>query len=115
MADTALATAERTLPHNLEAERSVLGSILALAGSSGSVMYGAALLLVYSLGLGVPFVLVAVLFGRITPLLKWLNRHSLVINRVAGVLLMVVGLLIFTGQLGRLATWMTAILPSLGF
>lgn len=91
----------------------VLGSILTLSASTGSVGQGAALLLVYSLGLGLPFIAVAVLFGRITPLLKWLNRHSLIINRVAGVLLMVVGLLIFTGQLGRLASWLTGALPAL--
>ncbi|MDZ4179289.1 MAG: cytochrome c biogenesis protein CcdA [Coriobacteriia bacterium] len=89
----------------------ILGSILALAGSSGSVSYGVLLLLLYSLGLGVPFVLVAVLFGRLRSTLGWLNRHSLVINRVAGALLMAIGVLIFTGQLARLASWLTFMLP----
>lgn len=90
----------------------ILTSILALAGSSGSVARGALLLLVYSLGLGLPFIAVALLFGRLRSTLSWLNRHSLTINRVAGVLLMLVGALIFTGQLMRLAGWLTVVLPA---
>lgn len=91
----------------------ILGSILTMAGSSGSVGSGALLLVAYSLGLGVPFVLVAVLFGRLKGALRWINRHSLVINRVAGALLVVVGLLIVTGWFGPLASWLTASLPGL--
>ncbi len=90
----------------------ILGTILALAAGSGDAARGAALLLVYSLGLGVPFVLTAVLFGKLTGVLMWLNRHSLVMNRVAGAVLMVLGVLIFTGQLGRLAGWMTRVIPT---
>jgi len=90
----------------------ILGSILALAASTGSVAQGVLLLLAYSLGLGAPFIIVAVLFGRVTGLMRWLRRHSLTINRVAGVLLIVAGVLILTGQLGILAAWLTALLPS---
>lgn len=90
----------------------ILGTILALAGSTGDAARGALLLLAYSAGLGVPFVLVAVLFGRVSPLLGWLNRHALVINRVAGVLLILVGVLIFSGRLGLLAAWLTQVLPT---
>jgi len=89
----------------------ILGSILALAGSTGSVAAGALLLFVYSLGLGVPFLVVAFLFGRLTPLLHWFNARSLIINRVAGVLLIGVGALIFSGRLATLATWLTSFLP----
>ena len=91
----------------------ILGSILAIAGTTGSVAQGVLLLAAYSLGLGVPFILTALLFGRLTTTLKWLNRNSLIINRVAGVLLMIVGVLIFTGQLGVLASWFTSVLPSI--
>ena len=91
----------------------ILGSILALAASSGDVARGVLLLSAYSLGLGVPFLLVAVLFDRSAPLLRWLNRHSLVINRVAGLMLVAVGLLILTGRLGALATWLTKAVPTL--
>jgi len=89
----------------------ILGSILALASSTGSAAQGAALLLAYSAGLALPFIGVALLFSRVGGLLKWLSRHSLVINRVAGALLIVVGLLIFSGQLGVLASWLTDVLP----
>jgi cytochrome c-type biogenesis protein len=90
----------------------ILGSILAVASTIGSVWQGVFLLTAYSLGLGVPFILTALLFGRLTTTLKWLNRNSLTINRVAGVLLMIVGVLIFTGQLGVLAAWFVEVLPS---
>jgi cytochrome c-type biogenesis protein len=90
----------------------ILGAILALAGSYGSVAQGALLLVAYSAGLGVPFVLVAVVFGRLTPLLARVQRHSLVINRVAGALLIVVGILIVTGQLGVLSSWLVRVLPT---
>lgn len=91
----------------------ILGSILALAGASGSVGIGAALLLVYSLGLGLPFLGVALLFGRARPLLAWLNRHAQTVNRVAGVLLITVGVLIFTGRLAAFAAWLVTVLPSI--
>lgn len=85
----------------------VLGAILALAGTTGSAAHGAALLLVYSLGLGLPFVLTALLFGTMGPLLSRLNKHALLINRVAGVLLIGVGALILTGQLPTLSGALT--------
>ncbi len=91
----------------------ILASILALASSSESVGQGALLLLVYSLGLGVPFVLVAVLFGRLGVVMRWLNKHSLIINRVAGSLLIVVGVLIVTGRLGVLASWLFNFVPAI--
>lgn len=91
----------------------ILGSILAMASTSGSVGSGVLLLLSYSLGLGVPFVLTGVFLGRLTGVLGWLNRHALVVNRVAGVLLMAVGVLIMTGELSRLAGWLTTVLPTI--
>jgi cytochrome c-type biogenesis protein len=92
----------------------ILGSILALAASTADVAKGALLLLAYSFGLGLPFVAVALLLGRVTPLLKWLSRHSIVINRVAGAILIVVGLLIATGRLGVLAGWLGRLVPGIG-
>jgi cytochrome c-type biogenesis protein len=92
----------------------VLGSILMVAANSAEVGRGALLLAVYSLGLGVPFVLVALLLGRVKPILNWLNRHALVINRVAGVVLMVLGLLILTGWIGPVVGWLSIFIPKLG-
>lgn len=91
----------------------ILGVILGLAGSYGSAGRGALLLLVYSLGLGLPFILVGLAFGSATPVLRWLARHSLVINRVAGAVLIVIGVLIATGQMERLTGWLTRIVPPL--
>lgn len=91
----------------------ILGSILALAGSSGSVTSGVLLLLAYSLGLGLPFVAVALLFGRLSKTLSWMNRNALAMNRFAGAVLIILGILIFTGQLGVLATWLTSVLPGI--
>lgn len=91
----------------------MLGSILALAGATGSVGQGVLLLFAYSLGLGVPFVAVALLFGRLTGVLRWMNRHALVLNRVAGALMVVLGALVFSGRMGILAAWLTKVLPSI--
>jgi len=92
----------------------VLGSILMVAANSAEVGRVALLLAVSSLGLGVPFVLVALLLGRVKPILNWLNRHALVINRVAGVVLMVLGLLILTGWIGPVVGWLSMFIPKLG-
>ncbi len=88
----------------------ILGSILALASATGSVAQGALLLLAYSLGLGLPFIAVALLFGRVRPVLQWISRHALVLNRVAGAVLVILGLLVFFGRLGTLSTWLTQVL-----
>lgn len=92
----------------------ILGSILMMAANEAEVARGALMLAVYSLGLGIPFVLVAVMLGRIKPVLNWLNRHSLVINRVAGVVLMVLGLLILTGWIGPVVGFLSQFIPKIG-
>lgn len=89
----------------------LLASILALAGSSGSVAAGSLLLLAYSLGLGVPFVLVGVFFGRLKGAIRWLSAHSVAVDRAAGVLLMSVGILILTGRLAVVGAWFLRVLP----
>ena len=78
-----------------------LGSALALASQQGHVLAGMAMLLVYSLGLGVPFVLSAVLIDRLKTAFDWVKRHYGVLNRVCGVFLIVVGVLMATGLMGR--------------
>jgi hypothetical protein len=45
--------------------------------------------------------------------MRWMSRHSLTLNRIAGVTLVVLGLLVFTGRLGVLGAWLTEVLPSL--
>jgi cytochrome c-type biogenesis protein len=92
----------------------ILGSILMMAANTAEVGRGALLLALYSLGLGIPFVLVAVMLGRVKPLLNWLNRHALVINRVAGVVLMMLGILILTGWIGPVVGFLSIVIPKVG-
>jgi len=89
----------------------ILASILAFAGTSADVRRGAILLLAYSAGLGVPFVVTGLLFARLRRALRFLTRHSLAVNRVAGVLLIVMGLLIVSGQLVVAGRWILRVLP----
>ena len=81
-----------------------LGSALMLASQQGHTVEGMLMLLCYSLGLGVPFLFSAVLIDRLKTTFDWIKRHYGVINRVCGCLLVVIGLLMATGLLGRLLT-----------
>ncbi len=74
----------------------VLAGILAIAASGGTVK-GAALLVVYSLGLGLPFLLVGIGADRLVRSLGWVKRRYRVIAGVSGALLVVVGVLLMTG------------------
>ena len=89
----------------------ILGAILALAWRSQTVGHGAYLLAIYSLGLGIPFILIGLLWGVITPLWKSMNRYLGVISIASGVLLIAVGILILTGNMG----WLSQFLPNIGF
>ena len=79
----------------------VLGSILALA-YSGSTGRAVALLIAYSAGLGVPFLLVGLGVTRFMGAFGWVRRHYTAIAAVSGVLMITVGVLLFTGQFTRL-------------
>ncbi len=73
----------------------VLASILALAGDASTAAQGSLLLLVYSLGLAVPFLLVGVGFDRVTGASRWLRDRYDVLRVVSGALLVALGLLLF--------------------
>lgn len=79
-----------------------LGSALALASQQGSVVVGVAMLLCYSLGLGIPFIISALLIDRLKGAFNAIKRHYDVINKVCGALLIVIGLAMATGLLGKL-------------
>lgn len=79
-----------------------LGSALMLASQQGSVLAGTFMLLAYSLGLGVPFILGAVLIDKLKSAFDWIKRNYRVINIVSGSLLILIGILMATGTLGRL-------------
>lgn len=77
----------------------LLGSILALAWSSETAWHGAYLLAIYSLGLGLPFLIIGIAFDFIIPPLRKLSRYSGIIYIISGILLITVGILILTDRL----------------
>ena len=79
-----------------------LGSALIQASQSGHVLVGMGMLLAYSLGLGVPFLLSAVLIDQLKGAFNWVKRHYTVINIISGSLLIVVGVAMATGLFSRL-------------
>ena len=79
-----------------------LGSALMLASQRGHVLEGMGMLLAYSLGLGIPFLISALLIDRLKSTLDFIKRHYGIINKVCGVLLIGIGILMATGTLGRL-------------
>ena len=78
-----------------------LGSALMLASQQGSALMGTLMLLSYSLGLGVPFLVSAVLIDQLKSAFTFIKRNYGVINKVCGGLLIVVGVLMMTGMLTR--------------
>lgn len=88
----------------------ILGGVIALATTTGSVGEGTVLLIAYSLGLGVPFVLVALGADVVTHRLGWIQRHHDAVSTVAGLLLLTMGFLMITNQFDRLA----GLVPALG-
>lgn len=79
-----------------------LGSALMLASQRGHVLEGMGMLLVYSLGLGIPFLLSALLIDRLKSALDFIKRHYGIINKICGGLLILIGILMATGTMGRL-------------
>ena len=94
-----------------------LGVVLTMAAGNsgeGGAAEGAFLLAVYSLGLGVPFILAGVGFSKLTGVLGWLRRHTRKINLASGALLIVIGVLFVTDQFFRMSAWMQRELAELG-
>lgn len=74
-----------------------LGSALMLASSSGGAVNGMLLLLTYSLGLGVPFVISAVLIDKLHSAFAFIKKHYRTINIICGIFLIIIGILMMTG------------------
>jgi cytochrome c-type biogenesis protein len=90
-----------------------LGAILGLAAQEGSVVRGTALLAVYAAGLGIPFLLVAAFLPRLGGLMGWMKRHMEQIERVMGLLLWTIGLLMLTGGFSSFSYWLLEHVPAL--
>ena len=81
-----------------------LGSALMLASQQGHALKGIIMLLCYSLGLGIPFVLSAILIDRLRSAFNFIKKHYNIINIICGSVLIIVGLAMMTGFLGKLLT-----------
>ena len=78
-----------------------LGSALMLASQQGHVLTGVFMLLAYSAGLGIPFILSAVLIDKLKSAFTFIKMHYVIVNKVSGALLIVIGILMATGMIGR--------------
>ena len=79
-----------------------LGSALMLASTQGQTGLGMLMLLCYSLGLGIPFILSAILIQRLKTAFHFIKKNYRIINCLSGCFLILVGILMATGTLGRL-------------
>jgi cytochrome c-type biogenesis protein len=92
----------------------VLGAILVLAGSTATAAQGSVLLLAYSLGLAVPFVVAGIAFSHVMGPFRWLRDHYVVIRSVSGALLVAVGLLLFFDRIWWLSVGVNRTLDAVG-
>ncbi len=83
-----------------------LSSILLMAGSSETLWSGIGMLAVYSLGLGIPFLLISVVLTYSTGVMKIINQYVPVLSKINGWLFIGMGLLLFTGQLQKIGAWL---------
>lgn len=87
----------------------ILGAVLALA--AGNPGHGGLLLLVYSIGFAIPFIVMAYTLGSV----RVLSRYSLVVERIGGSLMVIMGVLLATGYMERLSAWLIAVTGFQGF
>lgn len=90
----------------------ILGSVLTLASTSGDVRTGVLHLSVYSLGLAIPFLLAALMLERFLGFFARFRTKMVWVMRIAGGLMVIVGLLLVTDQFTRLATYLNALTPA---
>jgi cytochrome c-type biogenesis protein len=92
----------------------ILSAILAIAGSEGSVARGTGLLAVYSLGLGVPFIVAALALEPFAAFLARFRAYLSVVEKTMGGLLIVAGVAFFSGWITDLGSWLIQAFPELG-
>lgn len=83
-----------------------LGSALMLASQQGKVLTGVIMLLAYSLGLGIPFVISAVLIDKLKSAFNFIKKNYKIINIISGSLLILLGVLMMTGLLGKFLSFL---------
>jgi cytochrome c-type biogenesis protein len=92
----------------------ILAAILAVAASGQTVAHGAGLLAVYSLGLGIPFVIAAFAIGPFAAFLSRFKRHLHRVEQAMGVLLVLTGIAFLTGSINEMSVWLLETFPALG-
>ena len=90
-----------------------LSAILALAADASNVGKGMVLLATYAAGLGIPFILVAVFFTSLKGFMAWMRRHMARIEKIMGLLLWTMGLMMITGQFTAFSWWLLERFPAL--
>ena len=90
-----------------------LGAILSLAASNGSIVKGTVLLAFYAIGLGIPFLIFAFFINRLDGVLNFFKQYFELIERIMGLLLWTVGLLMLTGGFSSISFWLLETFPSL--
>ena len=90
-----------------------LGAILTIAAQEGSIGRGTLLLAIYAMGLGLPFILVAAFFPRFAPLMALMKRQMERIEKIMGLMLWTIGLLMLTGGFSQFSYWLLENLPAL--
>jgi cytochrome c-type biogenesis protein len=92
----------------------ILGAILTASAASATIGQGVALLAIYSAGLGIPFLIVAGFTDRLTGRLGGAGRLGRRLHQGAGIVMILMGLAMITGQLSALSYWLLDVLPVLG-
>jgi cytochrome c-type biogenesis protein len=92
----------------------ILGTILAIAGSEATVVQGAGLLAVYSLGLGIPFMVAALAAESFAAFLARFRAHLGLVEKAMGGLLVLAGIAFFTGWVSDAGSWLLQVFPDLG-
>lgn len=82
----------------------ILGAILTVALSTGTAWHGAYLLAIYSLGLGLPFLVIGLAFDSLSPVLKRIQRYTRIIHVISGLLLIIIGILVLTNKIRWFST-----------
>jgi len=73
-----------------------------IAANSQQVLKGTLMLFVYSIGLGIPFIISAILIGKLKETLDFIKRNYKIINRISGIILVVIGIAMMTGDLNKI-------------
>lgn len=84
-----------------------LGSALMMASQQGSAAQGILMLFVYSMGLGIPFIISAVIIERLMTAFGWIKAHYGIITKISGILLIVVGIMMMFGMMDRFLSILT--------